>query len=402
MKQKPVHILLLLVFLPFTVVIAPDIAISSGLSRQPPSGTGIQDITLKLFAEEFRKPLYLTNTGAGSRVVFVIEQAGRVFAVKGGTRIKEPFMDITDRVASGGEKGLLSITFHPEFKENGLIYANYTSKRSGRLETVVSEFKASEDRSSADTDSERVILRVRQPYGNHNGGQIAFGPDRMLYIGLGDGGSGNDPHEHGQNLNTLLGAILRIDINRNNDNDTRSYSVPPGNPFAGIPEARGEIWAYGFRNPWRFSFDPATRRLYVGDVGQSAREEIDIVEMGKNYGWNTMEGTICTPGVNPVCNKDGLEPPILDYGRKEGIAITGGYVYRGRKVSGLCGVYIYGDYGSGRIWGLRYDGSRITSHRLLMDTDLFISSFGIGGDNELYVIDHRKGRIYMIVESGYR
>jgi glucose/arabinose dehydrogenase len=237
-------------------------------------------------------------------------------------------------------------------------------------------------------------LTVPQPYANHHGGDIAFGPDGLLYIALGDGGSGNDPDGNGQNLSTMLGKILRIDVDRSEGK--KAYGVPPDNPFAKRKNAAGEVWAYGLRNPWRFAFDPGTGRLFAGDVGQRTREEIDIITKGGNYGWNVMEGTICTPGVNPKCKPDGFEPPIFDYPRSEGTTVIGGRVYRGSAIPTLCGVYVYGDFGNGRIWGLRYDGGAVIEQQKLLESGRSISAFGEDEQRDLYVVDYA-GEILKVV-----
>ena len=249
-----------------------------------------------------------------------------------------------------------------------------------------------EDADRSVLQSEQVILEVMQPFGNHNGGTLAFGPDGYLYIGLGDGGSGGDPFNHGQNTSTLLGAMLRIDVSGATVNEP--YRVPTDNPFVGVGAgARAEIWAFGLRNPWKFSFDPATGALWAGDVGQSDYEEVDIVERGGNYGWNVMEGLHCYPPGVQACDQTGLEPPVLEYTHAEGCSITGGYVYRGSRLPSLAGAYVYADYCSGRIWGLRHDGTAVTEHRLIADTDLQIPSFGTDERGNLYVLAF-DGHIY--------
>lgn len=352
----------------------------------------LKGITLKRVAEGLNNPVHLTHAKDGTGRLFVVEQAGLIRVVKDGILLKRAFLDIRDRVKSGGEKGLLSVAFHPEFRENGRLFVNYTSS-SGGLHTVISEFHTGSGGDFADRGRERIILEVAQPFSNHNGGQIAFGPDGYLYIGMGDGGSGNDPQEHGQNLSTLLAAMLRIDVDKRDGK--KAYAIPEDNPFRERAGARPEIWAYGLRNPWRFSFDPVTGRLYAGDVGQSAREEIDVIEGGQNYGWRIMEGTLCTPGIRGLCNKRGLTLPIIDYGRSEGISVIGGVVYRGHDVPALCGDYLYGDWGSGKIWGLRYGNGKVTGQRMLIDTDLNISSFDTDGRYEVYVVD-LNGAIYKV------
>ncbi|HXC61920.1 MAG TPA: PQQ-dependent sugar dehydrogenase [Nitrospiria bacterium] len=366
------------------------------LKGSPPPSPRLQ---LESVAKGFTEPLGLFHAGDGSGRVFIVEQPGTIRVLKNGRLSEKPFMDIRDRVTSGGETGLLGIAFHPKFSENHRLFVNYTSSAGG-LHTVISEFKAGDNPGDnpdkADPKSERVLLTIPQPYPNHKGGNIVFGPDGYLYIGMGDGGSGNDPHGNGQNLSTLLGKMLRIDVNKKEKE--KAYNVPRDNPFIGKKNAAPEIWAYGLRNPWRYSFDPVTGLLYVGDVGQNAREEIDVIRRGKNYGWNIMEGTICTPGVNPNCNKNGLELPIYDYPRSEGIAVIGGYVYRGRSIPNLCGAYVYGDYGNGRIWALRYDEKFVTGHRLLLESHRSISSFGEDEQREIYVVDHG-GEVLKIVPA---
>ncbi len=342
----------------------------------------VPDIRLVKILGGFKKPVYVKGRGG---YLYVVEQGGIIKRVK-GKRV-EVWLDLSDRVESGGEKGLLGLAFHPEYEKNGRIYVYYTARIKGKLYGVLSEIKMPERK-------ERILLKVRQPFSNHNGGQIEFGPDGYLYIGLGDGGSANDPFNHAQNLKSLLGKILRIDVNGKDKG--KEYAIPKDNPFVGKKDALPEIWAYGLRNPWRFSFDPVTGELYAGDVGQNAREEINIVKKGGNYGWRVMEGSICTPGVKDPCDPSLYEKPIWEYGRKEGIAVIGGYVYRGKRYPSLCGVYIFGDWGSGRIWGLVYKGGRVVDHKLLADTEFFISSFGTDGEGNIYVVD-LKGGIYKIV-----
>ncbi len=376
----------------------PFLLIPSGLLSAPSctkEGKDIPFVRIKRIADGLKKPVGLFNAGDGTGRLFIIEQEGIIKIWKDGRILKRPFLDIRDRVVSGGEKGLLGLAFHPDFKKNRRFFVNYTTERNG-LVTMISEFMVSDsDPDIALRQSERTILTIPQPYGNHNGGNIVFGPDGYLYIGMGDGGSANDPHGNGQNLKTLLGKMLRIDVNRIEKD--KAYAIPPDNPFVQESSALPEIWAYGLRNPWRFSFDPVTGLLYAGDVGQNAREEIDIIKKGGNYGWNIMEGMICTPGVNPRCKREGLELPILDYPRSTGISITGGFVYRGRDIPELCGAYIYGDYGSGRVMALRYDmKDGVTKTKTLLKTRLRISSFGEDEDHELYIVDHR-GQIFKIV-----
>ena len=265
---------------------------------------------------------------------------------------------------------------------------NYTTRQSGKLETVVAEFKSPPLASHVDAATGREILRFDQPYANHNGGNVIFGPDGMLYIGNGDGGSGGDPHNNGQQLNTWLGKILRIDVD-----SKQPYAIPADNPFVKTVGAKPEIWAFGLRNPWRFSFDRQTRQLYCGDVGQNKWEEINIIEKGKNYGWSAREGA---HDFLPERAAGQLTEPIKDYGRDLGVSVTGGYVYRGRDIPSLQGVYVYADYQSGRIWGLKWDGHALTLDAELLHVPFLISSFGEDKDGELYVCDHRGGKIFRI------
>ncbi len=345
---------------------------------------GIPEIELKPVVRGLRAPLGLTHAGDGTGILYGVEQGGRIRMLSGGKLLAEPFLDIRDRVRSGGEMGLLGLAFHPAYSKNGRFYVNYTAQERG-LRTVISEFQAEGKRRRIDPDTERILLTIRQPYANHNGGHLAFGPDGKLYIGTGDGGAGNDPENNGQDLSTLLGKMLRIDVDKKQDG--REYAIPATNPFARRKGAAPEIWAFGLRNPWRFSFDPVSRLLYAGDVGQSAREEIDIIRKGKNYGWRIMEGNLCTPGISRRCDKSGLEPPLYDYPRSEGTVVIGGYVYRGSAHPALCGAYVYADYGNGRIFGLRHDGDRVTQHRVILDSGRSITSFGVDEAFELYVVD---------------
>ncbi|MBI2185336.1 MAG: PQQ-dependent sugar dehydrogenase [Thaumarchaeota archaeon] len=343
-----------------------------------------------------RRPVYLTHADDSTNRIFLVLQAGQilVFPNHPNTSSTEVFLDIRDRVNSAGnEEGLLGLVFDTKFKENGFFYVYYTASPPAR--SVVSRFTVSSNNSNAaEKTSELVLLEVAQPFSNHNGGNILFGPDGYLYIGLGDGGGAGDPFGHGQNKNTLLGSILRIDV-RNVSRDVR-YKIPVDNPFAGSKEARPEIWAYGLRNPWRFSFDTETGLFYAADVGQNSYEEVDIIIRGGNYGWNIMEGAHCYPPSATDCKKEGLIPPIVEYTHNLGCSITGGYVYRGSKLSSLYGAYVYGDFCSGRIWALRYDGKGVTEHMEIVDSNLQISSFGVDQQGELYILSF-DNKIYRLV-----
>ncbi len=369
----------------------------SGYANCTDSGSSqrIPSIALKEIAHGLKSPVHITHAGDGSGRLFVVEQAGMIRIIDHGKLLSQPFLDIRERVNSGGEKGLLGIAFHPRYKDNGLFYVDYTTQQKG-LHTIIAEYKRGNG-NQADPGSERLLLKIKQPYGNHNGGQLAFGPDGYLYIGMGDGGSANDPFDNGQNTQTLLGKLLRIDVDRRDG--TRAYAIPADNPFVGTPNHREEIWAFGLRNPWRFSFDAETGVLYLADVGQDEYEEIDVIKKGGNYGWNIMEGPICTPGVSTNCNKSGLELPILSYPHPDGFSITGGFVYRGEAIPKLCGVYVYGDYVTQRIWGLRYDGHKVTQQQLLLKTRHAVSSFGEDEARELYLADYSHGKVIKIVPA---
>jgi glucose/arabinose dehydrogenase len=367
--------------------------------------TRIPAIALEKVASGFTHPVHVAHAGDGSGRLFVVEQAGLVRVVENGKILSTPFLDIRDRVESGGEKGMLGIAFHPRHKENGFFFINYTT-RAGKLYTHVSRFRRA-SANAADPKSETQLLKIHQPYSNHNGGQLAFGPDGYLYVGMGDGGSANDPHGYGQATDTLLGKMLRIDVNR--QQPPLPYAIPTDNPFVGKKNYREEIWALGLRNPWRFSFDRANGRLYAADVGQDAVEEIDVIEKGGNYGWSVMEGDVCTPTVNKNCNARGYQMPIHVYRHPDGFSVTGGFVYRGEKYPALCGVYLFADYASKRMWGLRYDGSQVVQSRELIGRNPAdkvldtlggqapnVSSFGEDEAGELYVADYPHGKIYRV------
>ena len=338
-----------------------------------------------------QKPLGLAHAGDGSGRLFILEQAGLIRILKDGLLLPTPFLDITDRVGSTGfEQGLLGLAFHPGYAVNGAFYINYTDQQG---DTVIARFQVSpDDPNRADPSSETRLLQIPQPYANHNGGEVAFGPDGSLYLGLGDGGSAGDPLGNGQSLDTLLGKILRLDV----DSGT-PYAIPPGNPFA-MGGGRPEIWAFGLRNPWRFSFDRLTGDLYIGDVGQSALEEINFLpnaELSKsqgspqaafNFGWNYYEGSASFSGTPP----SGLNAiaPVAEYSHQEGCSVTGGVVYRGSKLPEWQGIYFFGDYCSGRIWGLLPDGQGDWILKVLFEDQGRIASFGEDEAGEIYLVDH--------------
>jgi len=339
-------------------------------------------------ALRFRAPIDLQHPGDGTNRLFVVEQRGvlNVFENTPSVSSSQVFLDISDRVLSGGELGLLGLAFHPDFATNGYFYVNYTASNPRR--TIVARFQAVPANADAsDAATELILLEVPQPYSNHNAGQLVFGNDGYLYVALGDGGSGGDPGNNGQDRRTLLGSILRIDVD--GTTDSTQYRIPADNPFVGnLFGYREEIYAYGLRNPWRFSVDRPTGRIWAGDVGQGAREEIDLIERGGNYGWRIMEGTLCyDPSIG--CSTSGLTMPVFDYGRAEGNSVTGGYVYRGPGMPELTGKYVYGDFGSGRVWALTIDGVPAPVNQLLIDTPLAIASFGTDAAGELYVVEYK-------------
>jgi glucose/arabinose dehydrogenase len=324
---------------------------------------------------------------AGDSRLFIIEQPGRIQVIREGAVQGTPFLDISDRVRdSGNEQGLLGLAFDPAFDQNGYFYVNYTG-RNGT--TFISRFELTDDPNQADPNSEKILLAIEQPYANHNGGVLAFGPDDYLYIGLGDGGSAGDPQGNAQNLESLLGKILRLDVS-----GAEGYAIPPDNPFAD-GGGRAEIWAYGLRNPWRFAFDSATGDLFIGDVGQNAWEEIDFQPAGspggQNYGWAFLEGT--HPYEADTFAQGIL--PIAEYGHDQGCSVTGGVVVRDPNLPAWNGVYLFGDYCTGIIWGLLPDGAGGWNTQALFDTGFNISSFGLDADGRVYLTD-LNGGIYLL------
>lgn len=380
---------------------------------------GSPKVSSRLVAGGFSKPVYVTSDPAIATRLFVVEQKGIIRVIEDGEVLSKPFLDITGRVhnplSPGDERGLLGLAFHPDYARNGFFYVNYVDEKDN---TVISRFRVSGRPLEADPRSEKILIKLKQPFSNHNGGHLAFGPkDGFLYIALGDGGKWGDPFNHAQSLDNLFGKILRIDVDRG-----APYAIPPGNPFIDTPGARPEIWVYGLRNPWRFSFDRMTGDLYIGDVGQDAWEEIDVQPAGspggENYGWRIMEGNHC---YNPAqdCPEEGLTLPVWEYsndadymrtlmGRPQfgvaGCSVTGGYVYRGEAIPGLQGTYIFGDYCSGNIWTFEFSGGSATNFRDRTDEinigggeyTTYISSFGEDADGELYVVDYN-GEIYKLI-----
>ncbi len=337
-------------------------------------------------------PLGVTHAGDGSDRLFVVQRGGRVRVVKSGRLQSSPFLDISSRIAAGGERGLLGLAFHPEFETNGYLYVYYT-RPGGDLR--ISRLTANTARTHASLTTEYVLLTIDHPRSNHNGGALAFGSDNHLYIATGDGGGAGDPDENGQDKSTLLGKILRINPDGTGAGPHNHYSIPADNPFAGATAGRDEIWDYGLRNPWRITFDRATGDLYIADVGQGRREEVNLEDAadpgGNNYGWDVMEGSLCFEP-SSGCSLAGDTLPVAQYSHNLGCSITGGYVYRGSHRD-LRGLYVYGDFCSGRLWTMNANGSGETLRR---DTGLMISSFGESESGELFVTD-LSGALYRVI-----
>lgn len=338
-------------------------------------------------------PVDLASPPAGPGRLFIIELPGLIRIVENGELLSQPFLDIRSRVESGGtEQGLLGIAFHPNYAQNGLFYLNYTGRRGGG-DTVIARYQAAgDDPYQADPGSEKILLEVQQPYRNHNGGGMAFGPDGYLYISLGDGGSANDPQGNAQSLDTLLGKLLRIDVDGGDP-----YAIPADNPFAG-GGGRPEIWAYGLRNAWRFSFDRLTGSLYIADVGQNSWEEIDFLPAGApggaNFGWDYREGAHPFEG-DPPAGLD-LIDPIFEYQHGIGCSVTGGYVYRGQALPEFRGIYFLSDFCSGRVWGLLRGADGTWQSQELFQTGLSVASFGQDSGGELYLLDRAGGTVYQL------
>ena len=356
----------------------------TALTADPPA------IRLQRIVGGFEMPLDARFPDDGSGRLFIVEQRGRVLVMKNGALLSTSFLDWRSKVSCCDERGLLGLAFPKNFAQKQHFYINYTDT-SGN--SVVSRVRVSGDPDRADANSEEVLLQVTQPFANHNGGNLVFGPDGLLYIGFGDGGSGGDPQNNGQRLGTLLGKMLRIDV----ESGQSPYTSPPSNPFVNMTGARPEIWAYGLRNPWRYSFDRETGDLWIADVGQNRAEEVNFQPAaskgGENYGWRRFEGLQCyPPGSN--CDPTGVTMPILEYGRGLGLSVTGGFVYRGSRYPALRGWYLYGDFGSGNLWGVQRSGAS-WDNRLLLATGAAISSFGEDPSGEIYLVDYR-GSISLI------
>jgi glucose/arabinose dehydrogenase len=356
------------------------------------------DIGLEPIADGFVQPLFVTDSNDDTGRLFVVEKGGTIRIIAGTEVIETPFLDITDRVGDEAyEQGLLGLAFAPNYAESGLFYVNYTDLAGN---SVVSRFSVSDDPNLANAGSEELVLRQQQPYANHNGGMMMFGPDNYLYIGFGDGGSGGDPQGNAQRLDTWLGKILRIEVDPAYIPEGEPYGIPEDNPFTGEEGALPEIWAYGLRNPWRFSFDRDTGDFWIGDVGQNAIEEINYVpisaEPGQNFGWNITEGTVCY--LEPTCDTSGFLLPVLEYTHDVGgCSVTGGYVYRGEEIPNLAGTYLFADFCSGLLWGGGQDASGAWAMSAPIETGMSISSFGEDAAGNLYVTDLGGGGVYLVV-----
>jgi len=420
-------------------------AIVIALMSTPLRAQAFPKVVLQDALPGFEQPVFVGHAGDGSGRLFVLEQAGRVRIVKNGRLLPEPFVDISERVLSSGERGLLGLAFPPDYAASGYFYLYYTS-RAGEGDITISRFSRGSNADQANAGSEVALLTIEHTArGNHNGGMMAFGPcDGYLYIATGDGGGANDPDKNAQNPASLLGKLLRIDVGgpitrqqrapsvcqldrrfvplaqgvtsaaqragsgstlpaaaTNADQPVatqQAYAIPASNPFVNRAGYRAEIWALGLRNPWRFSFDRQTGGLYIADVGQGAWEEVNWEPTGStggvNYGWPAVEGPDCNAAISASCDKTGFAAPISAYGRNEGGSITGGYVYRGARTPALSGIYVFGDFISGNIWGLRREAGG-WRRALLLDSPAAISSFGESEAGELYLVDHY-GTVYRV------
>lgn len=364
-----------------------------GGSDPPPAGEPrLPTLALRQVAAGLSNPLFLTAP-AGDPRLFIVEQPGRIRVVKQGTLLAAPFLDLTGKIAAGGEQGLLSLAFDPHYADNGYFYVYFNDTQGDIAVERYSVMPGNAD--LADPASVLRILSIAHPtFSNHNGGLLAFGPDGYLYAGIGDGGSGGDPSGNAQNLARLLGKLLRIDVSKSSA--ARPYAIPPGNPFAGQAGRMAEIWAYGLRNPWRYAIDGDT--LYIADVGQSQREEINaapLAQGGLNYGWNIMEGNTCYKDAG--CSPAGLTAPILDYDHSQGCSVTGGYVYRGNAIPELRGHYFYSDFCGGWLRSLRYQNGQTSDQRSWPVGNVGpVLSFGVDAQQELYLLSSEGGKVYRL------
>ena len=370
-------------------------------SASPPGGPfdpARVRVAVEPIVDGLDSPLAVVNAGDGSDRLFVLEQGGRIRIVRAGALVAEPFLDIADRVRAGGERGLLGLAFHPDYPADPRLFVDYTDEQG---HTRISSFTvdpATPDR--ADASSERLLLMVQQPFANHNGGAVAFGPDGFLVVALGDGGGGGDPQGNGQDLGALLGKILRIDVDASAGD--RAYAIPADNPYAdGADNRQPEIWLSGLRNPWRLSFDRATGDLWIGDVGQGDREEIDVQRAGApggtNFGWNRREGTAC---YRNGCEDPALTGPATEYGHDQGCTVIGGNVYRGTAQAALVGGYVFGDYCTGRLWAIDPSASDFREPTVVGEMGPGLSAFGEDEAGELYATDIDGGRLLRVIATG--
>jgi glucose/arabinose dehydrogenase len=363
------------------------VACDDSAGPQPPPAS----LRVQLVASGLSNPVHLTAPVSDARL-FVVEQTGRIRIIQGGQLLATPFLDIRSSITSGGERGLLSMAFHPNYASNGFFYVNYTDLNGNTRVERYSVSSASPN--VANTTGTRLIIQIAQPFSNHNGGQLVFAPDGKLLIGMGDGGSGGDPQNHGQDRSTLLGDLLRLDVDAGNP-----YAIPPDNPYAGSTQNRPEIWASGLRNPWRFSVDATANQIYIADVGQGSWEEINAMPLsaaGVNYGWRLMEGAHCFNPAN--CSQTGLTLPVHEYANgPSACAVTGGHVYRGTAIPGIVGHYFYSDFCGGFLRSFRLSNGMATDHRTWTVGDIGnVSSFGVDAAGELYILSH-DGRVHRIV-----
>ena len=380
---------LLGVFLTFGL----NLLTTCGEATHPATAVAPPRLSLAPFVGGLNNPLGLEQPDDASGRFFVVEQRGLVRIIQNGSVLASPFLDISGKVYFSGESGLLGVTFHPGYAQNGHFYVNYVRIVNSQRQSIIAEYKVlPTDPNQADLSSERILLTVNQPaFDNHKAGQLAFGSDGFLYFGLGDGGSSGDPFGNGQNTQVLLGKLMRIDVNSTTGN--LPYAIPPDNPFA-IGGGQPEIWAYGLRNPWRFSFDPPSGRLFLADVGEASWEEVDLIDKGGDYGWNLMEGSHCYKPPSG-CSSAGLIMPTSEYSHGEGQAIIGGFVYHGSAIPALQGIYIFGDFAAGKIWGLQ-ENSGSWVRTLLASTGKNLSAFGRDQNGELYVVDYG-GAVWKVI-----
>jgi glucose/arabinose dehydrogenase len=391
--MKPRRVTLALRFLLLALLTAPAAAHAHEPANWDPATFG-ESFTLTEIVSGLSSPTGIVDPGDGSGRLFIIEQTGTIRVLENGALRDDVFLDLSDQVSGSSEQGLLGLAFHPGFAESGQLFVDYTDLDG---DTVVARYQVdSGDPNLADPDSAEQVLTVDQPFPNHNGGDLAFGPDGYLYIALGDGGSQGDPNGNGQNPGTLLGSILRIDV----DSTTGDlpYGIPEDNPFADSAGGAPEVYIYGLRNPWRFSFDRDTGDLYIADVGQNMIEEINMLpageQAGANLGWNILEGSACYLASD--CRPDGTVLPVTEYSHDFGCSVTGGYVVRGGLIPALEGVYLFADYCSGLLWGTARDAEGAWQTSDPVETGLNISSFGQGPDGEIYVVD-LNGSVYQVV-----